>query len=264
MDLRPNKFRYALDNKLPTLGTRIESTWPYIAEIAASSGVFDYVEFEGEYAPYTEPDLENICRAVELYGCATVNKIDRQNFAFMAQKSMACGVQGLLFADLYTADEVKEAIHLLRPSCPGGGIMGRPNRRLGMNGTGRMPMEQYLKQVHETVMMVMIEKEEAMKNLEAICQVPGVDMVVFGPHDYSMNVGWEPFDSWDKLKEVHTKMIATALKHGVHTCVQLNTMDDVEYYYSIGVRHFNIGDEMDMHINFYRKECKSVRDMLSK
>jgi len=264
MEIRPNKLRYALKNKLPTLGTRIESTWPYIAEIAASSGVFDYVEFEGEYAPYTEPDFENICRAVELHGCATVNKIDRQNLGFMAQKSIACGAHGLLLADLYNADEVKEALNLLCPSSPGGGIMGRPNRRLGMNGMGRMTMERYLKQVNDTVMMIMIEKEDAMKNLEEICKVPGVDMVVFGPHDYSMNVGWEPFDSWDKLKVVHTKMIETAAKHGVHTCVQLNTIDDVQYYYDIGVRHFNVGDEMDLHIGFYRKECKGVRDLLSK
>ncbi len=55
----------------------------------------------------------------------------------MAQKSIACGAQGLLLADLYTASEVKEALNLVRPSCPGGGIMGRPNRRLGMNGTGK-------------------------------------------------------------------------------------------------------------------------------
>jgi len=264
MEIRPNKLRYALANKLPTLGTRVESTWPYIAEIAASSGVFDYVEFEGEYAPYTEPDFENICRAVELHGCATVNKVDRQNLGFMAQKSIACGAQGILFADLYTADEVKEALNLLCPSSPGGGIMGRPNRRLGMNGMGRMTMAKYLKQVKDTVMMIMIEKEEAMKNLEAICKVPGVDMVVFGPHDYSMNVGWEPFESLDKLKAVHTKMIETAAKHGVQTCVQLNTIDDVQYYYDIGVRHFNVGDEMDLHIGFYRKECKGVRDLLSK
>lgn len=264
MDIRPNKFRYALDNKLPTLGTRIESTWPHIAELAASSGVFDYVEFEGEYAPYTEADFENICRAVELYGCATVNKIDRQNSAFMAQKSIACGAQGLLFADLYTASEVKEVLNLVRPSCPGGGIMGRPNRRLGMNGTGRMSMEQYLKQVNDTVMMIMIEKEDAMKNLDAICKVPGVDMVVFGPYDYSMNVGWEPSESWDTLKAVHTELVSVALKNGVHPCVQLNTLDDLQYYYGLGVRHFNIGDELDLHIGFYGKECKSVRDLLSK
>lgn len=51
MNIRPNKLRYCLENNLPTLGTRVESPWAYITEIAASSGFFDYIEFEGEYAP---------------------------------------------------------------------------------------------------------------------------------------------------------------------------------------------------------------------
>ena len=60
MNIRPNKLRYCLENNLPTLGTRVESPWAYITEIAASSGFFDYIEFEGEYAPHTEPDVENM------------------------------------------------------------------------------------------------------------------------------------------------------------------------------------------------------------
>ena len=191
MEIRPNRLRECLQKGLPSVGARVESPWPYIAEIAASTGYFDFVEYEGEYAPHTEPDIENVCRADEMYGVATVVKVDRQNRFFQAQKAIACGAHGILLADLYTADEVRETIEALTTSYPGGGIFGRPNRRLCMNGTGRMRMGDYRKMTDEIVKMVMIEKVDAFKNLEEIVSVPGVDMVVFGPFDYATNAGLE-------------------------------------------------------------------------
>jgi 2-keto-3-deoxy-L-rhamnonate aldolase RhmA len=264
MEIRPNIFREKLKKGLPTIGTRIESPWPHIAEIAASSGTFDYVEFEGEYAPYTEPDLENICRATELYGCSTVNKIDRQNRAFMAQKSIACGCNGLLFADLYTAEEVRETLDYINPSSPNGGIFGRPNRRHGMNGQGRMTVEKYLTMVNDVVKLIMIEKEETMKNLEEICAVPGVDMLVFGPHDYALNTGLEPSRDMAKLEEVHTDMILRGLKCGIPTCVQLNSLSNIQHYLDMGVKHFNLGDEVSALIDFCAGPCKEARDLIVK
>jgi 2-keto-3-deoxy-L-rhamnonate aldolase RhmA len=40
------------------------------------------------------------------------------------------------------------------------------------------------------VVALMIEKKAAIENLEAILDVPGVDMVRFGPADYAMSWAW--------------------------------------------------------------------------
>jgi 2-keto-3-deoxy-L-rhamnonate aldolase RhmA len=39
------------------------------------------------------------------------------------------------------------------------------------------------------VVAIMIEKKQAVDNLEALLSVPTVDMVQFGPSDYSMSIG---------------------------------------------------------------------------
>ncbi len=263
MDIRRNRLREALNSGKPTLGTRIESTWGFIAELAASSGMYDYIQFDGEYAPYEQSDVENLCMASELHGCPLVVKIDRQNNAFMAQKAIASGAQGILYADVYTADEVRQMIYDITPSAPEGGIFGRPNRRFGMDGTGRMKVADYVKQVNDVVKMIQIEKKEAMDNLEEICQVPGVDMVAFGPHDYCMNVGWEPEDHAEDLEAVHKQLIETALKYGVQPCIQLNDTSEMKKYYDYGARHFNIGDELCLHINYHNTEGKIARSILN-
>ena len=262
MEIRPNKLRECLDKGLPSLGTRNESPWAYMTEIPASSGYFDYIEYEGEYAPHTEEELENVCRAAELYGCATVVKVDRQNRNFMAQKAIACGAHGILFADLYTAEEVRESIEAITTSYPDGGIFGRPNRRHCMNGTGRMRMADYRKMTDEVVKMIMIEKVDAYKNLEEICKVPGVDMVVYGPFDYATNAGWEMDANAKDLDEVHRGIIATALRNGVQPVVQLDNPSKVQYFYDLGVRHFTMGDEVQMAIDYYNKFCPETLAIL--
>lgn len=264
MEIRPNKLRECLRNNLPSIGTRIESPWAYMTELAAASGFFDYIEFEGEYSPHTEPDVENICRAAELYGCATVVKVDRQNRFFMAQKAIACGASGILFADMYTADDVADSINAITSSYPGGGIFGRPNRRLGMNGSGRMRMAPYRKMTDDIVKIIMIEKVDAVKNLDAICKVPGVDMIMYGPFDYALNMGWEMKENADDLKKIYCQIVETSLKNGVQPIALLDSCADIRYFYDMGVRHFNIGDEMQMHIDFYNRECPPLVDLLKK
>ena len=65
--MRHNRLRELLDNDQPSLGTRIISSWPTIIELIGHSGMFDYVEFSGEYGPYDHATLENMGRAIELF-----------------------------------------------------------------------------------------------------------------------------------------------------------------------------------------------------
>ena len=188
--MKKNKLRYLLDNNLPSVATRIWSSWPYIIEAAAASGNFDYIEFAAEYAPFSQYDLENICRAAELHNISTMIKVDFQNRFYVAQRAMASGFQSVLFTDHTTPDEVRESIRMIRPHTPeDGGRFGFPNRRWIGFQPNNTQMD-YAKMVRDTVIVFMIEKKEAMDNIEEICSIPGVDMVQFGPSDYSMSRGW--------------------------------------------------------------------------
>ena len=65
--MRRNRLRELLNAGQPSLGTHIHSSWPTMIELVGHSGMFDYVEFVGEYAPYDLYALENIGRAVDLF-----------------------------------------------------------------------------------------------------------------------------------------------------------------------------------------------------
>ena len=65
--MKPNIIREKLDAGEPTIGTRIHSSWPAIVEAIGHTGLYDYVEYVGEYGTFDLYDLDNLCRAAELY-----------------------------------------------------------------------------------------------------------------------------------------------------------------------------------------------------
>ena len=86
-------------------------------------------------------------------------------------------------------EDAQESVAAARAETPKTkGLMGAAMRRdVGyVLGPGS---KEYVQQLEEGVVALMIEKQVAIENLEAILSVKGVDMVQFGPADYSMPLG---------------------------------------------------------------------------
>ncbi|MGE4484478.1 MAG: HpcH/HpaI aldolase/citrate lyase family protein [Oscillospiraceae bacterium] len=260
--MKENKLRNILRENKPSIATRIESTWPTIVEIVGSTGKYDYVEFVAEYAPYSLADFENLARTAELHNMASMIKVDFQNRAFVAQKAMASGFQAVLLVDHKTAEEVKESLYVLRPDTPADmGRFGYPNSRW-IGYQPHRPQMEYSQMVKDTVIALMIEKKEAMDNIEEICAVPGVDIVQFGPSDYSMSCGWNSSEHGAELKAVERRMIEVAIKHGVQPRCEINTAEEAKYYIDLGVKHFCLGDELRNNSNYWSKVGGALKNVV--
>ena len=259
MSMKENKFRIMLEENRPTLGTRVWSTWPCITEAAGDSGYFDYIEFVAEYAPFSQHDLENIVRAAELHGMASMIKVDFQNRGYVAQRALGAGFQAVLFADHKTPDEVRETIKMVSADISDeSGRFGYPCRRW----IGFQPFctpNQHILRLNDIVLAFMIEKREAMDHIDEICSIPGVDMVQFGPADFSMNTGRDLTELKTEICAAEKQMIETALKHGVRPrCEIFGAAEKAKEYIQMGVRDFCFGDEF---INGVLKWVGAGRDM---
>src|ERR1700704_3633604 len=107
--MRRNRLRELLRAGRPTLGTHIHSAWPAVVELAGHAGVFDYVEFAGEYAPYDLFALENFGRAVNTFDhMSAMFKVEQQPRTYLAVRAIGSGIPNVLFADPRTPDDVRE------------------------------------------------------------------------------------------------------------------------------------------------------------
>jgi 4-hydroxy-2-oxoheptanedioate aldolase len=188
--MRKNALRELLKAGKPSLGTHLLATWPAFVELAGHSGMFDYVEFVGEYAPYDLYSLENFGRAVNLFDhMSAMMKIEQQPRTYLAVRAIGSGIQNLLFVDARSAADAEECVRSTRAESPqSGGIHGVGMRRdVGYVLEGGSPA--FVQALDDAVVALMIEKKPAIENLEAILSVKGVDMVQFGPGDYSMSLG---------------------------------------------------------------------------
>jgi len=261
---KTNRLRKLLNEGKPSLSTRMWGTWPFMIEAVGSTGNYDYVEFVAEYSPFTQDDLENMARAAELHGIGLMAKVDFQNRGYVAQKAIASGAHAILFTDCRNAEEVRECVRLVKPETPqDGGLFGYPNRRF-------IGFQPFLKQMdhaqrqREVVLAFMIEKKSSVEDIEAICSVPGVDMVQFGPSDYSMSSGFNLADRRPEVLEVEKTVIETALRHGVAPRCEILRPQDAQHYIELGVRHFSLGDQLKYLLGHWQNDGAALREIADK
>lgn len=253
-----NKLRKLLQEGKPSTSTRLWSAWPFYTEVVGATGNFDYIEFVAEYSPFTQYDLENMARAAELHNMGSMIKVDFMNRGYVAQKAVAAGFQAIMFADHHTPDEVRQSVAMMKPDCLGQGRFGFPNRRF-IGTKPHIPQMEHARRLDDIVLCFMIEKEEAMDHIEEICSIPGVDMVQFGPSDYSMSAGKNRSDYAEECKAAERKMIEVALKHGVAPRCEIPTPEAAEYYVKLGVRHFSLGDQLKVLKDFWINSGEKIR-----
>lgn len=259
---KPNVIRELLKANKPTVGTRIFSSWPLITEIAGSTGYFNYVEFLAEYAPVDQYDFENIARAAELHNMGTIIKLDYANRVHVAQKAVASGFQAVLFADHRTAADVEATIKSIRADCPqDGGAFGFTPRRMIGYSSGFSQI-QFIGMLRDIVCCFMIEKKEAVDNIDEICAVGGVDLIQFGPSDFSMSCGVNAADNAENIRKAEEKCIKAALKHGVRPRAEINSPEAAKRYISLGVKDFNIGGEIWNLTSMWKSHGAELRDIL--
>ena len=260
--MRENKLRKLLNSGEPTLGTRVQSSWPSVVEAVGHTGMFDYVEFLAEYAPFDLHGLDNFCRAAELYNMSSMIKVDQEPRGFLAQRGIGAGFQSVLFADCRSVEDVRECVAIVRPETPeDGGTHGVGMRRFTYMGYGGSPA--YVDALREIVVVIMIEKKSAVDQLDEILSVEGVDMIQWGPADYAMSTGRAGQQGQPEIKAVERKVFETAIKHGVPPRAEITSVDQAKYFLDLGVRHFNLGVDLGILFNWWKTNGEALRKSFS-
>lgn len=261
--MKKNRLREKLKANQPTLGTHLHVAWPGIVELVGHSGMFDYVEFLGEYAPFELFSLENLGRAIELFPhMSGMMKVDQEPRTHLACRSIGSGIQNILFADPRTVEDVVACVRAVRAEAPGsGGIHGVGMRRdVGIVLEPGSPA--FVQALDEAVVAIMIEKKEAVENLEALLSVPGVDMVQFGPADYAMSIGLAGQFDHPRVREAEQFVIQTALKKGIAPRAEIRHPHQAHRYLEMGVIHFCVGWDVSILFEWYKTVGQEMRTVL--
>jgi len=262
--MKKNVLRELLNEGKSTLGTHVISAWPGIVEVIGHSAAFDYIEYVGEYSPFSLEQLDNFGRAIELFpDMSSMMKVEEHNRGFIATRAIDAGIQNVLFTDCRSAEDVQECIHLVRAETPeaGGTHGGHMRRSVGYVLEGGS--EAWVNAMNDVVIAIMIEKKGAIEKLEEILSVKGVDMVQFGPSDYSISVGKPGKAGSPEIQKVQRYMIGLALQKGVAPRVEIASFEQAKPYIELGVRHFCIGWDLRTIFTWCQQQAKGMQKMLA-
>ena len=261
--MRPNRLRQLLNEGKPSIGTHIHSSWPSVHELVGHSRMFDYIEFVAEYAPYDLYSLENIGRAIDLFPhMSSMMKSEQEPRTWLTVRAIGSGIQNVLFADPRTREDVEECVQAVRAEAPH--VNGRHG--VGMRRDVSFVLdcgtEEFVQSLDEAVIAVMIEKKSAVENLDDLLSAPGIDMVQFGPADYSMSLGLTGQFTHPEVVEAEKFVIETALAKGIQPRAEINSPDQAKRYLDMGVSHFCIGTDMVILFEWFKANGSAMRDLV--
>lgn len=240
--IMPNTFRQALDAGKPTLGTHFLFADPDIAELIGDVGLFDYAEFAAEYSVLDMQLMYHLARAAQCANLPLMIKLDQEGQGFWAQAALGAGFKSVLFTDIRGPEDVTECHRLIRADSPEiGGAMGVKIRRPALSSYAP---EGYLEDLASVVFTIMVEKNAAVENLDAVlatAREKGVDMVQWGPADYGLSRGNPRMMFNDEIRPVEALVIAKCIEYGVPPRIEIGEVEQAKRYIDLGVRHFCIG-----------------------
>lgn len=209
MDMRKSRaLRQMRSGKVATC-TKLNLSDPRAAEIAAMCG-FDCIWIDLEHVPNNMKDVEDTVRACKIYDVDVLTRVSKGCYSDIV-RPLEADSTGVMVPHLMSLQEAKEIVYYTKFHPIG----RRPID--GGNADGRycfVSGKDYIRQANdERFTVVQIEDPEPLAELEEICALPGIDMIFFGPADFSQGIG-DPCGNDPRIDETRRLVAATARKHG--------------------------------------------------
>lgn len=222
------------------LGSWLSFAFPPVTEMFARAG-FDFLVVDQEHAAIGGADCLAMIQVIDLCGVEPWVRVGA-NDARLVKRALDSGATGVVVPMVNTAEEAEAAVSAAR--YPPRGTRGAGLFRAQEYGLG---FAEYRRRADaETVVVVQIEHIDAVRNLEQILEVPGIDAFIVGPYDLSGSVGhpgaYDHPDVLWALEEIERFMRSANVPGGFH--VVHSGADVLRRRIAEGYRLIAYGDDM--------------------
>ncbi len=186
--MRNNWVREKLQAGESTVGILMGLGSPSVAELLAHAG-YDWLAVETEHNALDAAQVEHMLMALNATEAIPIVRLPSDDPVGI-QRALDIGAMGVLVPMIKTAAQAQAIVAATR--YPPEGIRGFGPLRASHYA---MDYEDYLARSNDNVLVVlMLETREAIDDLEAITEVPGVDAMLMGLWDLSLSYGLNPIE----------------------------------------------------------------------
>lgn len=219
--------------------TKINTSDSRVVEIAALSGI-DSVWLCQEHVPSTLHDIENQIRAAKMYDVDTIVRVARGSYSDLILP-LEMDATAIMVPHVMSAAEARQIARQTRFHPVG----RRPLD--GGNADGAycaISGEDYIRDANrQRLVIVQIEDPEAVDELGEIAAVEGIDMLFFGPGDFSQGIG-VPFQTdHPRVREGRRRTVEAAREHGKFAGTVAGP-ENLQELIDMGYRFFSLGADV--------------------
>jgi len=230
VEIPRNDFKRALLQRKLQIGLWSTLCSHIAAEIIGHAG-FDWVLLDTEHSPN---ELPNLVTQLQALGRGTASPVVRAawNDPVLIKRILDIGAQSILLPYVQSAEEARRAVQAVR--YPPRGIRGVS---AGSRASQYGRIKDYPRRADEEIcLMVQIETRSALEQLEAICEVEGVDAVFIGPADLAASLGHlgEPnhAETQAALQSAAQRLTRLGKPAGILTVVEADARRYIEWGYN--------------------------------
>ena len=255
MDIRKSRVLRKIRNGETAFSFKLNLMDTRAAEIAAMSGI-DCLWTDMEHVPNDYFAIENIVRAAKIYDVDVLTRVKRGSYSDMINPLEADST-GIMVPHLMSLAEAKQVVYYTKFHPIG----RRPID--GGNADGNYCLtdgNDYIKQANEERFnVVQIEDPEPLGELEEICALDGIDMIFFGPADFSQGIGHPNDFANPELTRVKELVAKTARKHG-KMAGTVGGAGNYKQLEALGYNFINLGADVVGLSSYYSGIISKIKD----
>jgi 2-keto-3-deoxy-L-rhamnonate aldolase RhmA len=250
-----NRFREKVRQGGICLGAAVSFDDPTASDILCGAGL-DFLWIDMEHAPLSLEAVQGHVMAAELNGVTALVRVP-WNDAVVIKQVLDLGAAGIIVPMVRSAAEARQAVAACR--YPPEGVRGWGPRR--PSRYGRIAGPTVAAEANRGMLVIVqIEHIDAVRNLDEILDVPGVDAVYLGTGDLAGSMGLPPETAHPALDEAVATVIETARRKGI--CVGQSAEDDVDGALRLieaGVQMIAVGDDFRLLANSVDRLVGGIR-----
>ena len=209
---------------------------PTLAEFMGYLG-WDFLIFDAEHGSLAPNRSEDMVRAAELRGVTPLVRVTT-NQAHVLLRFLDAGAQGVHVPWVNNVDEAERALQAIKYF---------PRGRRGLAGVRpatfgqEMSLADYVARANEeTLTILQLESEEAVNNLDAILDVPDIDVLFLGRTDLSQSLGRPGLTGHPDVEAVVERAVARITRSNVALGVVVPNVEQALVWRERGARYIAV------------------------
>lgn len=230
--MRQSRVLAKIQSGQPAMGVALHLTDPSIHEMASLMG-FDAIWMDMEHHFYSLEVAAQAMRAARVGNTDIVARPAKGEFMRMA-RMLEAGATGIMYPRCDSAEEAREVVKWAKYA---------PLGKRGFDGSGPdvpyllTPMARYLREANEqTFVLIQLEEPHAIENAEAIAAVPGVEMLMLGPADFTVLTGIPGEFAHPSVQAAIEKVARAAKNTGKHWAATCGSAEQARRLIEMGCR----------------------------